>query len=402
MIQALRQRDTKLSWIKDSPNTDKTIALLIPQYNESAGSNLDSRLTYFKGVADKFRKELDVIIIDDGSTDDSLSKIKDFLLKNDNAFYLASVYPNANKVGALFLTTLAIQHEIIILSDFDTDIAGIDVMIRSSDQLKKDKRLMGCYFRMLPYEGSGLVFLFQQLEYSLARSLYKHYEKEQVVPVMPGAGSCYRREVLNSIYYLHSGLRSGEDREATLIGLKLGFKAIYLENVLTLTRPPLTFWKLVNQRIRWNLGYLETFYKERAYYLSEVKKFRWIGKVTLLDAFSVLLAMLRPITALALVFINIYLFFMLLGIMYLIRVSWCFYLLFLVPEESREFKGKRIYSLLFYPFFIIGLDSIAWIGSFLKFFKNRRKEKKYSAIVNSESKMGKLAKVNKNREGIAS
>lgn len=364
----------KFEWHSPVPTGNKKVALLIPQYNESLHFIFEKRLQYFRDFAVAFKDTIDVIIIDDGSSDDSLLRMKSFLNHFPGAFFIASVWPNANKVGALFLTARFISHEFVVLSDFDTDIKGLQKVFEKLDDFRKDARLMGCYFRMLPYEGSGGVFLFQQLEYILARSLYKFHKKDKSVPVMPGAGSLYKRDILTSIYNDHSGLRSGEDREATLIGLKLGYHTIYMDNVLALTRPPLSFKALIKQRVRWNLGYLETFYKEKVYYSSQIRKCTTIGIRTLMEFLCVIMVILIPLFILISGLISWSILPWLLLLTYCGVVAWSVYLLMQAPEEANEFKGKRIYSSVWsYPLFKISLDYLAWMGALRVFIK-----KKYS------------------------
>lgn len=371
MLETLKQRSVKLEWLSSCPKGDKKNALLIPVYNESSNCDLHKRLMYFKEMATEFKDELDVIIINDGSTDDSLERIASFNNIDPNVLFVASIYPNANKVGALFLTVLSITHEFILLSDFDTDIVGMEDMKDTIDLLKNDKMLMGCYFRMLPFEGYGTIFRFQQLEYSLIRSLYKFHQREQSVPVMPGAGCCYKREVLISIYREHSGLRSGEDREATLIGLKLGYRTIYRGNVLTLTRPPLTFRSLVRQRIRWNLGYLETFSKERKYYFSQISTFTRVGMRVLMDII-INLSILSILPAIAVgAIINFQLVMFLSLAIYTGIICWCVNLLYQSPEEISGLGKGKVTSILLFPFLKITVEYFAWMGAILQFFKKQ-------------------------------
>lgn len=136
------------------------------------------RLNYFRQVSERYINKMDVIIIDYGSTDNSLQQIEAFINCYPKAFYVASVYPNAEKVGALFLTILNIDHEFVILSDFDTDLIGLHHLFNNPDVLSKDPLMIGCYFRMVPYEGKGWIFLFQQLEYSFARAYYRFHKRE--------------------------------------------------------------------------------------------------------------------------------------------------------------------------------------------------------------------------------
>ncbi|MBX3253266.1 MAG: glycosyltransferase family 2 protein [Chitinophagaceae bacterium] len=363
----------QLDWIGKIPPSNR-IALLVPQYNEASNCNILERLSYFKGIALKFKNELDVIIIDDGSTDNSLAIIETFQQNNYYPFYIASISPNSNKVGALHLTASAISHEYVVLSDFDTDIAGYERIFENLNGYEKNLLSKGYYFRLLPFEGQGMVFEFQQMEYSILRSYYKFYEKEGCVPVMPGAGACYQRAFLLSIYANHSGLRNGEDREATVIGLKMGFRTYYLKDVLSLTRPPLSLKKLVKQRIRWNLGYIETYTKEFKYYFNQVKSFNTMGIVLMLDFLIVILMILFPLIVVILGSISITSLAIFLFFSYMVSVLTCIFSVFLAKQEFTEMRKKIIVNILTYPFFKIFVGCVAWNKALLLYLKRSRKK----------------------------
>ncbi|UXE67966.1 MAG: glycosyltransferase family 2 protein [Chryseotalea sp. WA131a] len=375
MIKDLKQRAVNLKWIGPVPEGYKKVALLIPLFNEDSNCNMERRLSYFKGLAEKYRDEIDVIIIDDGSTDRSLQKLVTFFELNQSAFFVASVYPNAQKVGALFLTTLSITHEFVILSDFDTDLDGLWNVGKSIENLRRNPELMGCYYRMVPYEGSGNIFLWQQLEYSCLRVFYRIHHKEQSVPVMPGAGSCYKRSVLNNIFVRHSGLRSGEDRESTLIGLRGGYKTVYVDNILISTRPPLTLKALVKQRIRWELGYLETFSKERDYYLSEMRKMKKIGVRAVLDFLVIAFVLLLPITLFATAFINPIVALLILPSIYILNALGCIIMIVTGPKEFSELKGKKMKAVVMFPAIKLIVDYFSWFGAIRTFIRKSRKSR---------------------------
>ena len=375
-MDILRKQTVNLNWIGPAPEYNTKTALLIPQYNESSNCNIETRLLYFKGVAEMLKNEIDVIVIDDGSTDDSLDRIQSFLKQHNNAFYFAAVSPNSNKVGALCLTVRSIAHEFVILSDFDTDITGYSRILKVCDQLRQDYSSMGCYFRMLPFEGEGPIFIFQQIEYAILRTLYRFYKKEGSVPVMPGAGACYKRPELLAIYEEHSGLRSGEDREATMIGLKLGYKTYYKEDVLTLTRPPLTFNALVRQRVRWNLGYLETYYKERKYYGREIKQVRRIGIIFLIDMATVIFMILLPVIILLAGIFNFYYLIIFLAALYTGGLLSCVCALLISPKEFVEIRNKLVVSSLIYPVLKLVVGHVSWLKAMITFFKKNTLWKK--------------------------
>jgi cellulose synthase/poly-beta-1,6-N-acetylglucosamine synthase-like glycosyltransferase len=376
MISMLNREWTDLEWINGAPSSEKKVALLIPQYNEASNTEFRKRLCYFKQLSEHYSNEMDVIIIDDGSTDNSLQQIEAFINCYPNAFFVASVYPNAEKVGALFLTILNIDHEFVILSDFDTDLVGLHHLFNNPDVLNKDPLLMGCYFRMVPHEGKGSVFLLQQLEYSFARAYYRFHKRESSVPVMPGAGSCYKREVLLQVYYRHSGLRNGEDRETTLIGLGMGYKSVYKVDVGALTRPPISFRALIVQRRRWYLGYIETFAKERKYYMSQISRFNRLGLRTLQDVIGVILLLLIPLELIVLFLFNYQVLLYAIGGSYLLSVTYYLSLLLIAPVEVGEIKRSKLIFVLLYPIFWLIVAYWAWLSAFRVYNRNKVSIKK--------------------------
>jgi cellulose synthase/poly-beta-1,6-N-acetylglucosamine synthase-like glycosyltransferase len=292
--------------------------------------------------------------------------IIDYIRLWPDAFSVASVFPNANKVGALHHVTLSIPHEFIILSDFDTNLEGLRELVTRIDVFRNDETQMGYFFRMLPFEGEGRIFQYQQLEYCLARVRYKFHEKERTVPVMPGAGCCFKRETLNSIYEHHSGLRNGEDREATVIGRKMGYSVSYLENVLALTRPPLTFKGLIKQRIRWNLGYLETFYFQGRFYLGEIRKLSALGTRTLMDLSSVLFILSLPFIIL-MIGLQGPMYLLAFAFLYVTCLTGYMLLLRMASREYSEFKRELIPIILFFPIMKLCIDYASWAGAIVRF-----------------------------------
>ncbi|OQP61088.1 hypothetical protein A3860_05050 [Niastella vici] len=361
---------TKLKWYNNGLEMKKDICLLVPQFNEGGRENFLGRLDYFRELAREFKDHLDIILIDDGSTDGSFAKIDGYLGSHPDAFFFASVSPNANKVGALSQVALSVSHEFIILSDFDTNLDGLKDLLSKIDLWRANDSHMGYFFRLVPFEGSGKIFQYQQLEYCLARVRYKFHQRVYTVPVMPGAGCCFKRDILNTIYSRHSGLRNGEDREATMIGRRLGYSVSYLKNVQALTRTPLTMRALIKQRVRWNLGYLETVYFERRQYWREIQSFSVLGMRTLLDMFSVFFILALPFILL-IIGMNGLLHLALLSTLYIGFVSWCYALLQVEPEECAEFRPKLIPMLLLFPLIKLCIDYTAWLGAFRQFAKNK-------------------------------
>ena len=366
MLEILKKRNVYLKWLTNKPEHNVKYSLLVPQYNELSKCRIDERLDYYQCLSNS-NPYINIIIIDDGSTDGSLSIIQDYINRRHRDFFVASVYPNSQKVGALYLATREINCEFVIVSDFDTDIHGLENLDISLRPHISNPNFLGGYFRMLPFESAGNIFLFQQLEYSLLRSLYKMHKKDLSVPVMPGAGSIYRREILISIYNNHSGLRNGEDREAALLGQKEGKQAVYLKDICTMTRPPQNFKNLLQQRIRWNLGYIETFNKEKLYYYTQLKKKSAMGVRFAMDVFVVLFLLVFPLLLIFLSLLSLrYCLYLLIAI-YWTYLLFSIILMTIVPNESYEFKNKKLQSVLVYPVIKFLIEYFAWMGAIKKF-----------------------------------
>ncbi|MET3503915.1 cellulose synthase/poly-beta-1,6-N-acetylglucosamine synthase-like glycosyltransferase [Mucilaginibacter rubeus] len=349
------------SWIKQPAFSAKRMAVLIPQFNECKDiAYYYGRLEYFSTLAHKYSDELDVILIDDGSNDESREILARFQQRVDSGFYSAAIASNTQKVGALNLTAINTSYDYLILSDFDTDLGHLENLRMAVMRLDYSQEFMGCYLRMYPFGESGLTFKMQQLEYCFARTYYKFHQKERSVPVMPGAGSCYRRTMLLDIYKMHSGLRSGEDREAATIGAKLNLKVFYLENVEALTRPPSRLPQLISQRTRWYRGYIETVIKEHAFYFAQIKSGSVIGLRTLQDFVSVLLLLLFPILVMIVAATGFISLIAVLSISYCL--SECYYLLLLTyaPKEKRFVQNPSMLSILLYPLFWLLVSFLSW------------------------------------------
>lgn len=384
MISVLKDRKAGIEWINNLTDQHKKFSVLVPQYNEARNNGFIKRLDHFRKMAELHRSWLDIVLVDDGSDDYNLEMINNYLEKYPAAFSVASVTPNSRKVGALFLATAEVSHEYIILTDFDTDLANIDSMLLHYQVMAGDPSVIGWYFRMLPYDGKGFVYKMQELEYAFARMYYRFHRADHSVPVMPGAGCCFRRKTLLDIYHQHSGLMNGEDREATMIGIKMGYKVLYKNDVLALTRTPQDFMTLLRQRKRWYLGYLETFVKEKNFYLDQLKKGKWVGIRVLLDITGITLLLLMPLIMLVMAVASpISLVYLLL--LYPLSLVYYISLLLMNKTESREIPVTDKLLVLMYPLFWVVLSYLAWVRAMKALAAKKKGPENVSMVIGNVS-----------------
>ncbi len=374
-----------IKWILTPDLNVKRVVVLIPQYNELSHGNFIQRLHYFNELAKLHTKTLDLIIIDDGSTDNSLQAIEEFIEKNSVSFGAVSVTPNANKIGALYLTILNIDYDYVLFSDFDTDLVNLEYLSETLKTLDNSCIMMGCYFRMIPADGASIIVRYQKLEYAISRIWYKYISIDRSVPVMPGAGSLYKHEMLLKILESHSGRRNGEDRETTIIGLKLGYEVFYQNKILAVTRTPDTIKKLILQRARWDLGYLETFSKEKGLYVKQIISLRRLGLRSFFDLLNNILLLTLPFVIILVAFFSLRISLIMLVSCYLLKLVW---VRLMLQKEKSEVDKINSYPviLVLYPLFKVLSELPAWIKAIFTFVSsNYRSTRSKGSIGNLNS-----------------
>jgi cellulose synthase/poly-beta-1,6-N-acetylglucosamine synthase-like glycosyltransferase len=170
------------------------------------------------------------------------------------------------------------------------------MLMRVLWRFEREPLLAGLALRLVP-EGTSLFSRLQDLEYSIGRAVFGAYTSSQrKLRCVPGAARIWRRKVLLDVLKEHSGRHNGDDLEATAIALRKGYKMGYESSLMVRTLVPQNALELFRQRKRWELGSLETYGRERKFYLSQVKNIRnRLGHVTLLDWYSWCTAVLSPL-----------------------------------------------------------------------------------------------------------
>ncbi len=150
--------------------------------------------------------------------------------------------------------------------------------------------------------------------------------------------------------------------------------------MLTLTcRPPLTLKALIKQRVRWNLGYIETIDKEYKYYWEQIKAMSPIGVVSVLDILLVLLNISLPLVFVFTEFSSINALLVLLAGMYLIGIISCTYVIMKSPKEFIEIRKNLVFSVLIYPMFKVWIGYFPWVRAIQVFIKKNKS--RYFSIV---------------------
>ena len=228
-----------------------SVSVLIPVYNEeeSIERTLDSILT-----SDYPKEKLEIIVIDDGSTDNSLELAKKFESKGVKIFHKE----NGGKGSALNYGIQRAKGEIIFSMDADTFV-NPDSLIRMVRYFKNEK-VMSVTPSMMIYKPKSLLQRVQYMEYVLGIFLRKTFSSLNAVHITPGAFSAYRK----SFFDKYGGYDENNITEDLELSLRVQYQGYMIENSVesaAYTIAPKRFVELMKQRRRWYVGLVRNVWK---------------------------------------------------------------------------------------------------------------------------------------------
>ncbi len=237
------------------------VTVLIPAYNEAA--NIEATiLSVMSGSAVPEQ----VIVIDDGSTDDTplvLERIaKDYgerlqVIRRDNS---------GSKAGALNSALPLVRHDIVIAIDADT-IIGSDAVSYLAAHFG-DPQVGAVAGKVYPASMNSIYAQFQYLEYMQGQNIDKQvFAIGNSIAVVPGAIGAWRVSALEAAGG-YSTDTVVEDQDLTLALLERGFRVEFEPRAVAYTETPNTAGAFFRQRSRWVFGTLQCAWKYRAHLFS--------------------------------------------------------------------------------------------------------------------------------------
>ncbi|HEY5805826.1 MAG TPA: bifunctional polysaccharide deacetylase/glycosyltransferase family 2 protein [Candidatus Saccharimonadales bacterium] len=277
---AQRRRSRKLPRV---PHTYRPeVSVIVPAYNEAAVLEKSVRSV----LASRY-KNFEILIVDDGSRDNTLQVAKK----------LASKYPkvkvlhqrNQGKSAALNNGVKHAMGEILICIDADT------VFTRSTIwRLTRhfyDARVGGVAGYVRVGNIRNLLTRWQAAEYITSIALERNAQAFLgAITVVPGACGAWRREAIQAVAGF-SGSTLAEDCDIALSVHQAGYAIVQDTTAMSYTECPLTLKDLAKQRFRWLFGNIQSHWKHRRMFFK--KKYGWLGMVVLPNAtLSVLMPMI--------------------------------------------------------------------------------------------------------------
>ena len=241
---------------RDAPH----LTVVIPAYNEGA---LVKRSILSAAAANYPRGKLEIIVIDDGSRDDTWQHIEAAAREYPKLIRTIRFAKNQGKRAALAAGFEQARGEVVVTVDSDSLIEA-DTLLAIAGPFRDPSvgavggkvSVLNRFESLLP----RMVHVRYVLSFDFLRSAQSTYG---AVYCCPGALSAYRLALVRQVLpawlqqqFLGAPCTAGEDRALTNDILALGYKSVYQRTAVVHTLVPDTYNKLCRMYLRWNRSYI--------------------------------------------------------------------------------------------------------------------------------------------------
>ncbi|MDH3852847.1 MAG: glycosyltransferase [Nitrosopumilus sp.] len=255
---------------------DKKISILIPAHNEESciKESIESAL-------DTIYPNKEIIVIDDGSTDNTYAIAKQYADKN--LIKLVHLKRGGSKAAALNFGYLHSKGEIVITMDADTKLEkyALEKIVRRFD----DQKVSALSGNIVPYGDDGITNILtkiQQNEYAVSFEIGKRFSAHlNVLLVISGAFAVFRRSALNWNGLFCTNTMT-EDFDKSMQVQKIGKDIVFAEKSYASSFCPNNWKTWITQRTRWSHGHLQTLLKNKDVLLSS--RYRTRFRLAVFDA----------------------------------------------------------------------------------------------------------------------
>lgn len=236
-------------------NTPK-VSIVLPAYNE--GKYIRECLQTITQL-DYPKDSLEVIVVDDGSTDDTFKIAKSFEQKSP--FIKAYTKKNGGKGAALNFGIKMASGELVATMDADSYLTKN--VLKELVPYFDDPLVMAATPAVKIRESSNMLKELQRVEYMMILFSRKLLSYIDSVPVTPGPFSIFRSSVFEKIGYFDEH-NLVEDQEIALRIQAYNFKIKSSLTAEVLTEPPENLSDLIKQRVRWQRGGIRNYWQYRS------------------------------------------------------------------------------------------------------------------------------------------
>ena len=232
------------------------VSIIMPCFNdgEHIGEAINSLLNL-----DYPKDMIEIIVVDDKSTDNSVAIVKKYTSKYKNVRLIIHEKNSGCAAGPTNTGIKAAKYNYIATADADSTPAK-DALIKMIGFLQQDDKTAAVTCAVLAKKPETFFQKVQAIEYSIIAWNRKLFDMIDSVYVTPGPFALYRKKNL-----IDAGLfdtnNLTQDIEIVWRLRSRGYNAKMCLDTLVESATPLSFSKWFKQRVRWNIGGTQTLLK---------------------------------------------------------------------------------------------------------------------------------------------
>ncbi|MCP3867082.1 MAG: glycosyltransferase family 2 protein [Gammaproteobacteria bacterium] len=226
------------------PTLDCPVSLILAGHNDADGLQRS-----VLSIREQTQKGIEIIVIDDGSTDDTL-KIARQLQQDGLITHALSSGVRGGKTSALNLGLQYCSHDIVITADMDTsfDRDAIEKLVAGFSDPALGATSGNVAVRN---PDANLLTTMQSLEYFMSISAGRRFTSTMgILTIISGAFGAFRKSALRSVGGWEVG--PGEDGSVTNKLRRAGWRIGFAPHAWAYTNVPEEIGNYIHQRMRWN------------------------------------------------------------------------------------------------------------------------------------------------------
>jgi cellulose synthase/poly-beta-1,6-N-acetylglucosamine synthase-like glycosyltransferase len=244
------------------------VSVIIPAWNEEVGL-----LTTVKTLLESSYHNLEIVVINDGSTDGSDQMMRSFIAKYErethsllDRIHLIYYYQQNGGKGSALNSGIKLAHGDIVMS-IDADCVVDRHAVRNFVRAFADPRVMAAVGNVKIGNTQTLVGAIQHLEYLFSFYFKKGDSLLNTIYIIGGAAGAFRKEVFQRLGG-YSTKNITEDIELSIRIQEAGMRIAYVPDAVIYTEGASNVRDLMKQRLRWKRGRFETFREHKALFFS--------------------------------------------------------------------------------------------------------------------------------------
>ena len=292
-ILANMQRKRSKNDLLNYPPFHERVSVIVPAYNEELNA-----VKTVNNLLKSTYQNLDIIFVDDGSTDDTYEKVRKAF--DGNTRVKVFTKPNGGKSTALNFGIARAEGDFIVGIDSDTLLKtdAIEKLVRYFN----DEKVAAVAGNVKVGNESTVITRWQSIEYISSQNFDKRaFALLNCITVVPGAIGAFRKSVVQEVGGLTDDTLA-EDCDLTIRILRAGYVVKYCSEAIAITEAPETTSMFMKQRFRWTFGIMQSFWKHREVCFNA--SYKALGLIALPNilVFQVIIPLLAPIADVLMLF----------------------------------------------------------------------------------------------------